>query len=318
MSIETTHKSILTIVVPCYNEGEVLCETTRRLIAVLEGLQSVISPDSRILYVDDGSIDCTWDLIGRLHTADCRVVGISLAANSGHQNALMAGLETTVRCSDLFVTIDADLQDDETVICDMVRLAMEGCDIVYGVRSSRKSDTWFKRTTAQAFYRLMHRMGVRTVYNHADYRLMSRRTVEALLRYEERNLFLRGLVPLLGFRTATVEYVRLERKAGESKYPLTKMMGLAFDGITSFSMTPVHLVLWIGAAFLTAALVIAAWVVACLLTQRAVTGWASLMLSVWLCSGCILIGLGIVGEYIGKIYMEVKHRPRYVIKEEVL
>ena len=311
-------KPIFTIVVPCYNEAEVLCETTRRLIAVMKGIQGVISSDSCILYVDDGSIDCTWDIIGRLHVADYRVMGICLAHNSGHQNALVAGLQTAVRCSDLIVTIDADLQDDETVIRNMVRLAVEGNDIVYGVRSSHTSDTWFKRTSAQMFYRLMQRMDVQTVYNHADFRLMSRRAVEALLQYDERNLFLRGLVPLLGFRTATVEYVRRERQAGESKYPLGKMFSLAFDGITSFSMTPVHLVLWMGAGFLLAAFGIAAWVVLCLVMQRTVTGWASLMLSVWLCSGCVLVGLGIVGEYIGKIYMEAKHRPRYIIKEKLL
>ena len=311
-------KPSLAIVVPCYNEAEVLRQTTERLLAVLEGLQETAAGDSRILYVDDGSHDATWDIIERLHTEDKRIMGISLAHNSGHQNALMAGLETAVRFADLIVTIDADLQDDETVIKDMVRLGVEGNDIVYGVRSSRATDTWFKRTTAQMFYRLMSRMGVQTVYNHADYRLMSRRAVEALLQYGERNLFLRGLVPLLGYRTARVEYARKERQAGESKYPLGKMLSLAFDGITSFSMTPVHMVLWMGAFFLLAALGIAVWVVSCLVMERTVTGWASLMLSVWLCSGCVLVCLGIVGEYIGKIYIEVKHRPRYNIKEVAL
>ena len=308
----------LAIVVPCYNEAAVLGQTNIRLLSVLEDMQAQIGPDSRILYVDDGSTDDTWTIIKQLHTVDHRVSGISLAHNSGHQNALMAGLATAVRFCELVVTIDADLQDDETVIHDMVRMSFDGSDIVYGVRSSRASDTWFKRTTAQAFYRLMSQMGVQTVYNHADFRLMTRCAVQALLRYEERNLFLRGLVPLLGFKTSQVEYVRRERQGGESKYPFGKMLGLAFDGITSFSMTPVHMVLWLGIIFLTAASGIAAWVVTCLLTQRAVTGWTSLMLSVWLCSGCVLIGLGIVGEYIGKIYMEVKHRPRYIIKEDIL
>lgn len=311
-------KPSLAIVVPCYNEAEVLRQTTERLLAVLEEIQETAAAESCILYVDDGSHDATWDIIERLHTEDKRIMGISLAHNSGHQNALMAGLETAVRFADLIVTIDADLQDDETVIKDMVRLGVEGNDIVYGVRSSRATDTWFKRTTAQMFYRLMSRMGVQTVYNHADYRLMSRRAVEALLQYGERNLFLRGLVPLLGYRTARVEYARKERQAGESKYPLGKMFSLAFDGITSFSMSPVHMVLWLGIIFLMVAAGITAWVVTCLVMQRTVTGWASLMLSVWLCSGCVLIGLGIVGEYIGKIYMEVKHRPRYNIKEEAI
>ena len=308
----------ITIIVPCYNEAAVLGETTRRLLALLRAMQEDVSPDSRILYVDDGSVDGTWDIIVRQHDEESRVCGICLAHNSGHQNALVAGLQTAVRRSDLIVTIDADLQDDETVICNMVRLALEGSDIVYGVRSSRASDTWFKRTSAQTFYRMMRRMGVETVYNHADFRLMSRRAVEALLCYEERNLFLRGLVPLLGYRTARVEYVRSERQAGESKYPLGKMIAFAFDGITSFSKTPLHLVLWLGVLFLIAALCMSLWVAACLVQNKAVTGWASLMLSVWLCSGCVLIGLGIIGEYIGKIYMEVKHRPRYNIKDERL
>ena len=316
--METVKKPCLAIVVPCYNEALVLEQTTQHLLAVLESLQTDIGPDSRILYVDDGSADTTWDIIERLHAGDSRIAGISLAGNSGHQNALMAGLTTAIRFADLTVTIDADLQDDETVIRDMVHLAQEGNDIVYGVRSSRTTDTWFKRTTAQAFYRLMSRMGVKTVYNHADYRLMSRRAVEALLCYEERNLFLRGLVPLLGYRTAQVEYARKERQAGESKYPLAKMMNLAFDGITSFSMSLVHMVLWLGILFLLIAIGITIWVVLCIIQGKAILGWSSLILSIWFCSGCVLIGLGIVGEYIGKIYMEVKRRPRYNIKDERL
>ena len=316
--METVKKPCLAIVVPCYNEALVLEQTTQHLLAVLESLQTDIGPDSRILYVDDGSADTTWDIIERLHAGDSRIAGISLAGNSGHQNALMAGLTTAIRFADLTVTIDADLQDDETVIRDMVHLAQEGNDIVYGVRSSRTTDTWFKRTTVQAFYRLMSRMGVKTVYNHADYRLMSRRAVEALLCYEERNLFLRGLVPLLGYRTAQVEYARKERQAGESKYPLAKMMNLAFDGITSFSMSLVHMVLWLGILFLLIAIGITIWVVLCIIQGKAILGWSSLILSIWFCSGCVLIGLGIVGEYIGKIYMEVKRRPRYNIKDERL
>lgn len=311
-------KPCLAIVVPCYNEAAVLEETTRHLLAVLESMQDNIHPDSRILYVNDGSRDGTWDMIERLHTEDRRIAGINLAHNSGHQNALMAGLSTAIRFADLTVTIDADLQDDETVIKDMVRLALEGNEIVYGVRSSRASDTWFKRTTAQTFYRLMSWLGVKTVYNHADYRLMSRRAVEALLGYEERNLFLRGLVPLLGYNTAQVEYARKERMAGESKYPLTKMVSFAFDGITSFSMSLVHMVFWLGILFLFIALGILVWVIICIVQQKAITGWSSLILSIWFCSGCVLIGLGIVGEYIGKIYMEVKRRPRYNIKDERL
>lgn len=316
--METEKKPCLTIVVPCYNEEPVLEQTTQHLLVVLEGMQEIVSHDSRILYVDDGSHDATWSMIEQLHAEDRRIAGISLAHNSGHQNALMAGLTTAIRFADLTVTIDADLQDDETVIKEMVQLALQGNDIVYGVRSSRATDTWFKRTTAQAFYRLMGKMGVKTVYNHADYRLMSRRAVEALLHYEERNLFLRGLVPLLGYKTAQVEYARKERQAGESKYPLTKMLNLAFDGITSFSMSLVHMVLWLGLVFLLIALGITIWVIVCLVQHKAITGWSSLILSIWFCSGCVLIGLGIVGEYIGKIYMEVKRRPRFNIKDERL
>lgn len=316
--METEKKPCLAIVVPCYNEEPVLEQTTQHLLAVLEGMQEIVSHDSQILYVDDGSHDATWSMIEQLHAEDRRIAGISLAHNSGHQNALMAGLTTAIRFADLTVTIDADLQDDETVIKEMVQLALQGNDIVYGVRSSRATDTWFKRTTAQAFYRLMGKMGVKTVYNHADYRLMSRRAVEALLHYEERNLFLRGLVPLLGYKTAQVEYARKERQAGESKYPLTKMLNLAFDGITSFSMSLVHMVLWLGLIFLLIALGITIWVIVCLVQHKAITGWSSLILSIWFCSGCVLIGLGIVGEYIGKIYMEVKRRPRFNIKDERL
>lgn len=316
--METEKKLCLAIVVPCYNEEPVLEQTTQHLLAVLEGMQEIVSHDSQILYVDDGSHDATWSMIEQLHAEDRRIAGISLAHNSGHQNALMAGLTTAIRFADLTVTIDADLQDDETVIKEMVQLALQGNDIVYGVRSSRATDTWFKRTTAQAFYRLMGKMGVKTVYNHADYRLMSRRAVEALLHYEERNLFLRGLVPLLGYKTAQVEYARKERQAGESKYPLTKMLNLAFDGITSFSMSLVHMVLWLGLVFLLIALGITIWVIVCLVQHKAITGWSSLILSIWFCSGCVLIGLGIVGEYIGKIYMEVKRRPRFNIKDERL
>lgn len=318
MLMEIKDKPCLAIVVPCYNEELVLEQTTEHLVAVLDNMCSVISSSSCILYVNDGSADSTWDIIVRLHAKDKRIAGVNLSGNCGHQNALIAGLSTALRFADLIVTIDADLQDDETVIKDMVRLAQDGHDIVYGVRSSRASDTWFKRTTAQTFYRLMLKMGVKTVYNHADYRLMSRRAVEALLRYEERNLFLRGLVPLLGYRTAQVEYARKERQAGESKYPLTKMLSFAFDGITSFSMGLVHMVLWLGALFLLIATGITIWVIICIIQQKAITGWTSLILSIWFCSGCILISLGIVGEYIGKIYMETKHRPRYNIKDERL
>ena len=318
MNKESDSRPCLAIVVPCYNEAPVLEQTTQHLLNVLESMQSVISTGSRVLYINDGSNDATWEIIERMYAEDSRIAGINLACNSGHQNALMAGLTTAVRFADFVVTIDADLQDDETVITDMLHYALEGNDIVYGVRNSRTTDTWFKRTTAQMFYRLMGGMGVKTIYNHADYRLMSRRAVEALLCYEERNLFLRGIVPLLGYNTAQVEYARKERQAGDSKYPLTKMLNLAFDGITSFSMSLVHMVFWLGILFLLIAIGITVWVIVCLIQGKAITGWPSLILSIWFCSGCVLIGLGIVGEYIGKIYIEVKRRPRYNIKDERL
>lgn len=307
----------LAIVVPCYYEQEVLPETTRRLTELLEKLigESLITPDSYVLYVNDGSNDQTWPLIKQFHESNKYVNGVNLAGNVGHQNALMAGLSVAVDNCDIAVTIDADLQDDENAIRDMVIKYNDGNDIVYGVRASRKSDTWFKRTTAQGFYKLMKGMGVKSVYNHADFRLMSKRALQYLLQFRERNLFLRGMVPLIGYKTDCVYYDRVERFAGESKYPLSKMLSFAFDGITSFSVKPVHMVLYLGVVFLFVALGILAWVSYLLVQGETIRGWASTILSIWFCSGCLLIGMGIVGEYIGKIYIEVKDRPRYNIEE---
>ena len=307
---------VLAVVVPCYNEEAVLAETNRRLTALLDRLaaEGKISAGSYVLYVNDGSGDGTWPMIRAMHAADGRVHGVNLAANVGHQNALVAGLTVAKATADIMVTIDADLQDDVDAMERMIDHWRDGADIVYGVRSSRKSDTWFKRNTALAFYRLMQVWGVRSVYNHADYRLMSRRAVEQLLRYRERNLFLRGMVPLIGYRTACVSYVRAERFAGESKYPLSKMLNFAVDGITSFSVKPVRMVLTLGLLFLLVALGILVYVLVSYFCGRALPGWSSLMLSLWFCSGCVLTGLGIVGEYIGKIYIEVKDRPRYNIE----
>ena len=307
---------VLAVVVPCYNEEAVLAETNRRLTALLDRLaaEGKISSESYVLYVNDGSGDGTWPMIRAMHAADGRVHGVNLAANVGHQNALVAGLTVAKATADIMVTIDADLQDDVDAMERMIDHWRDGADIVYGVRSSRKSDTWFKRNTALAFYRLMQVWGVRSVYNHADYRLMSRRAVEQLLRYRERNLFLRGMVPLIGYRTACVSYVRAERFAGESKYPLSKMLNFAVDGITSFSVKPVRMVLTLGLLFLLVALGILVYVLVSYFRGRALPGWSSLMLSLWFCSGCVLTGLGIVGEYIGKIYIEVKDRPRYNIE----
>lgn len=313
-------QDILYIVVPCYNEQEVLPITTPKLIEQLNALveAQLIDKESRILYVNDGSIDDTWQLIEQYTQQHPQVCGVKLAGNVGHQNALLAGLEAASERADITISIDADLQDDVAVMRDMVQKYHEGCDIVYGVRRERKTDTWFKRNSALAFYKLMRRLGVKTVYNHADYRLMSRRAVKQLLNYRERNLFLRGIVPLVGYRTDSVFYDRSERLAGESKYPLSKMINFAVNGITSFSIKPVRMVLTLGIIFTLIALGILVYVLIAYFSGRTVSGWASLILSLWFIGGCVLIGLGIVGEYIGKIYIEVKDRPRYNIEKEII
>ncbi|MBQ1722349.1 MAG: glycosyltransferase family 2 protein [Muribaculaceae bacterium] len=313
-------QDILYIVVPCYNEQEVLPITTPKLIEQLNALveAQLIDKESRILYVNDGSIDDTWQLIEQYTQQHPQVCGVKLAGNVGHQNALLAGLEAASERADITISIDADLQDDVAVMHDMVQKYHEGCDIVYGVRRERKTDTWFKRNSALAFYKLMRRLGVKSVYNHADYRLMSRRAVKQLLNYRERNLFLRGIVPLVGYRTDSVFYDRSERLAGESKYPLSKMINFAVNGITSFSIKPVRMVLTLGIIFTLIALGILIYVLIAYFSGRTVSGWASLILSLWFIGGCVLIGLGIVGEYIGKIYIEVKDRPRYNIEKEII
>ncbi len=312
----------LAVVVPCYNEESVLNETTKRLSQVLEDLvrEHLIAYDSYILFVNDGSKDKTWPLISQLHSFNENVCGVNLAGNVGHQNALWAGYSVAVKNADMIVSIDADLQDDVNAIREMVIKHNEGNDIVYGVRNSRVTDTWFKRTTALSFYRLMKlyvgEKGI--VYNHADYRLMSKRALAFLLQFRERNLFLRGMVPLVGYNTACVYYERKERFAGESKYPLSKMINFAVDGITSFSIKPVRMVLYLGLLFLLISLGILCWVLFAYTQGIVVPGWSSLMLSIWFCSGCVLFGLGVVGEYIGKIYLEVKNRPRYNIERTLL
>ena len=308
---------ILYIVIPCYNEEEVLNETTQRILTILDRMESegLVAAESRILPVDDGSRDRTWQIIKQLHAADSRVSGVKLAANCGHQNALLAGLLTASDKADIMVSIDADLQDDAEVIPDMVRKYCEGNDIVYGVRRSRQTDNWFKRSSAVVFYRIMQSLGAKTIYNHADYRLMSRRAVHQLSNYRERNLFLRGLVPLLGYHSDIVYYDRARRFAGESKYPLGKMLNFALDGITSFSIRPLRLLFHLGLFFILIALCILIWVLYKYITGDVVTGWSSLILSIWFVGGCVLTGLGITGEYVGKIYMEVKDRPRYNIEQ---
>lgn len=309
--------SILAIVVPCYNEEEVLPQTNQQLTALLNGMMrdKLVGQGSYILYVNDGSRDRTWQLIEEYASCDDHVRGLKLAGNVGHQNALMAGLDTARQDADLTVSIDADLQDDINVIPEMVKKYDGGCDIVYGVRRKRTTDTFFKRTTAQMFYKFMTGMGVKSVYNHADFRLMSRRAVNALCQYEERNLFLRGLVPLLGYKTDSVYYDRLERQAGESKYPLSKMLSFAIDGVTSFSVKPLRLIFDLGMIFLLISLGILVYVIVALCQGRGVQGWASLMLSIWFVGGCVLICLSIIAAYIGRIYTEEKHRPRYNIEK---
>ena len=310
---------VLYIVVPCFNEQEALPHSHERLSKLIEEMiaQGSIGAESKLLYVDDGSRDNTWEIIEKLSSESNRVAGVKLACNSGHQNALMVGLAAAVEHCDITVSIDADLQDDINVIPQMVERYRGGCDIVFGVRRERKSDSWLKRTTAGMFYRLMERLGVDTINNHADYRLMSRRAVMALLDYKERNLFIRGIVTKLGYKTDCVYYDRAARIAGESGYSLRKMMNFAIDGITSFSVKPVRLVFTAGLVFLLIALIMLIYVLCAYFMGRAVSGWPSLFLSVWLVGAFILIGLGIIGEYVGKIYIEVKNRPRYNIDTTV-
>lgn len=307
---------ILYIVVPCYNEEEVLRETNSRLTALLRRLvdESKVSADSRVMYVNDGSRDHTWQLIRQFHD-EGPVRGVNLAGNVGHQHALLAGMTVAKDLCDVLVSIDADLQDDIEAIPAMLARFADGCDIVYGVRKERKTDTFFKRNTALAFYKLMRALGVKSVYNHADYRLMSKRAVEQLCRYKERNLFLRGIVPLVGYRTDTVYYDRSARFAGESKYPFSKMLNFAIDGITSFSVKPLRLIVALGIAMVIMSIAIFVYVLTAYAQDQAVPGWSSLMISIWFVGGCTLISLGVVGEYIGKIYIEVKERPQYNIEE---
>ena len=307
----------LYIVVPCYNEEEVLPETARRLRGKLEALMAAekISPASRVLFVNDGSKDKTWDLISRLHTECPLFCGVDLSRNRGHQNALLAGLMTAKDRADMVISMDADLQDDVDAVDEMVDKYLEGVDIVYGVRSSRKTDTFFKRFTAEGFYRLMNAMGAESVFNHADYRLMSRRALEGLAQFKEVNLFLRGIIPMIGYRTDTVEYERGERFAGESKYPLKKMLAFALEGITSLSVKPLRLITGLGFLVFAISLLMIVYNVVRWATGATVPGWASLSCSVWLMGGLILLGLGVVGEYIGKLYMESKERPRFLIRE---
>ncbi len=308
---------VLYIVIPCYNEEEALPITAKRLVELTDDMiaKALIAPESRIALVDDGSRDKTWEVICALNREDKRFQGIKLAHNAGHMNALWAGMSMVCEHCDALVTIDADLQDDVNAIYGFLEKYREGCDVVYGVRNDRSKDTAFKRATAQGFYKMMHRLGVEMVYNHADYRLLSRRAVEALLQFGEVNMFLRGMVPLLGFKSAQVFYERGERVAGESKYPLKKMLGFAVEGITSFSNKPIRFVTLLGliCALLGVAMLI--YVLVSLFAGNSVAGWASMMMSIWLLGGMQLIALGLIGEYVGKIYMETKRRPKFILEE---
>ena len=309
----------LIIVVPCYNEEEVLQETTLQLSAVLSDMeQNGKITEGRLMYVDDGSRDATWHLIEQLSTENPRVMGLKLAHNVGHQQALWAGLEWAASAPfDAIVSIDADLQDDVQAIVEMTDRFNQGIDIVYGVRKERKTDTFFKKHTAQAFYKLMQTMGGDVVYNHADFRLMSKRALQALVAHPERNLFLRGIVRSLGYPSDFVYYDRYERFAGESKYPLSKMLNFAIDGITSFSVKPLRLITTFGLLFMLVAIAIIGYALYEHLLGNTIIGWTSLLVSMWFIGGAILTAIGIIGEYVGKIYKEVKRRPRYFIEKEL-
>lgn len=310
-------KPVLYIVVPCYNEEEVLPITAPQFLDKVKHLseRGLISGDSRILFVDDGSRDSTWEIIRSLARQDARFTGIRQSRNRGHQNAVLAGLMEAKEKCDITISIDCDGQDDLDAMDKMVEKYLDGCEVVYGVRSDRTSDSFFKRVTAQAFYKLMKLMGAETVYNHADYRLLSARVLREFAEFEEVNLFLRGMIPLVGFRSDTVEYVRTVRLAGESKYPLKKMISLALNGITSLSVKPLRLITGFGVAVAIISFIGVIWAMVQAFLGNSVAGWASTTCIVCFVSGVQLISLGIIGEYVGKTYMEVKHRPRYIISE---
>lgn len=312
-------EQILYVVIPCYNEEEVLKETSKRLEEKLNSLMKChrIGKNSRVFFVNDGSKDDTWQMIKKLHRDSPLFSGICLTRNRGHQNALLAGLLTAAEKADMMISIDADLQDDVDAIDAMLDAYEGGCDIVYGVRNNRESDTFFKRNTAQLFYRMMNLLGGELVYNHADFRLMSRRAVKALGEYREVNLFLRGIVPMIGYKTTVVEYKRSPRAAGKSKYPLKKMVSFAMEGITSLSIKPMRLLTWLGVAVFTLSLFMLVYIFIRHITGHTVVGWSSVAVSVWTIGGLQLLGLGVIGEYIGKIYLEVKARPRYFIEESL-
>ena len=308
---------VLYLVIPCYNEEEVLPETSKRLTAKFGAMieRGLISQDSKIVFVNDGSKDHTWQLIRQYHEENPMIQGINLSRNKGHQNALLAGLMTVKEYCDMAISMDADLQDDVDAIEQFVEKYYEGCEVVYGVRSERKTDSFFKRASAQSFYKLMLHMGVEIVYNHADYRLMSRRALDEMEGFKEVNLFLRGIVPLIGFQSGVVTYERHERFAGESKYPLKKMLNFAFDGITSFSVKPIRMVTTLGIIIFAISILMLIYFLITWCIGWTVPGWTSIVVSVWAIGGLQLLAIGIIGEYIGKIYMETKARPKFIVQE---
>ena len=305
----------LTIVIPCYNEEQVLPWTLGKLATLIDRLKTEASTDARLLLVDDGSRDRTWEIISEAAKAHCYVSGIRLSHNECHQGALWARMQESVATSDAVASIDADLQDDETAMIDMARQINDGKDIVYGVRKKRETDTWFKRFTAQSFYKLMKSMDSEIVYNHADFRMMSRRAVEALMQYPERNLFLRGIVRRLGFKEGFVYYDRRARELGESKYPLKKMLAFSIDGITSFSTAPLKFITFVGLTMTLVSLVMIMFGIIRHIEGNTIEGWTSLLVSLWFIGGIITTAMGVTGIYIGKIYVEVKQRPRYFVQE---
>lgn len=310
---------ILYLVIPCYNEEEVLADTAGKLDKKMKELmaEGLIDVKSRIIFVNDGSMDLTWKIIEDLHNKDTLFGGINLTRNRGHQNALLAGLMTVKDDADIVISLDADLQDDINVFDEMLRKNNEGYDVVYGVRNDRKKDSFFKRHTAQMFYKLTNKLGGDLIYNHADFRLMSRRALEGLAQFEEVNLFLRGIVPLIGYPSTIVEYERKERLAGKSKYPLRKMISFAIEGITSLSIKPMRFVTGMGIFVFLVSIAMMIYAFVSYFTGRVVAGWTSILISVWAIGGMVLLGLGIVGSYIGKIYLETKKRPRYIVEKYI-
>ena len=306
----------LYLAIPCYNEEAVLRDSAAKLLRKYETMMTEhkITFDSRIVFIDDGSRDRTWQIIEELHRENPVFQGIKLTRNRGHQNALLCGLMTLKDKADAVISIDADLQDDIEVFDEMVAKFEEGCDVVYGVRSKRETDTFFKRFTAEAFYKILNRMGAKVIFNHADFRLMSSRALEAFSLYKETNIFLRGMVPMIGYKSDIVTYERSERLAGESKYPLKKMLALAWEGITSLSIQPIRIITWAGLIIFLISLVMIIYSLISYFVGAAVSGWASTLCSIWALGGLQLLAIGIIGEYIGKIYLEAKRRPRYIVE----